>query len=61
MTTLPPRIDCGVCVAIDRGFTTFTHTTMSPSLVRPAVYPHAEAAPRSATFLSTRCSTASPK
>jgi len=42
-TTLPPRIDRGVCVAIDRGFTTFTHTRMSPSLVRPAVYPHAKA------------------
>jgi len=42
-TTLPPRIDRGVCVAIDRGFTTFTHTSMSPSLVRPAVYPHAKA------------------
>jgi nucleoside-diphosphate-sugar epimerase len=42
-TTLPPTVDRGVCVAIDRGFSAFTRTTMSPSLVRPAVYPHAKA------------------
>jgi nucleoside-diphosphate-sugar epimerase len=41
--TLPPRVDRGVCVAIDRGFSVFTHTQMSPSLVRPAYYPHAKA------------------
>jgi nucleoside-diphosphate-sugar epimerase len=42
-TTLPPKVDRGVCVAIDRGFSTITRTKMSPSLVRPALYPHAKA------------------
>ena len=41
--TLPPTVDRGVCVALDRGFSTFTRTQMSPSLVRPAIYPHAKA------------------
>lgn len=41
--TLPPRVDRGVCQAIDRGFRAFTHTQMSPSLVRPAIYPHTNA------------------
>jgi nucleoside-diphosphate-sugar epimerase len=41
--TLPPRIDRGVCAAVDRGFRAFTRTQMSPSLVRPAFYPHAKA------------------
>jgi dihydroflavonol-4-reductase len=41
--TLPPKFDRGVCVAIDRGFSTITRTKMSPSLVRPAVYPHVKA------------------
>jgi nucleoside-diphosphate-sugar epimerase len=41
--TLPARVDRGVCVAIDRLFTAFTRTEMSPSLLRPAFYPHAKA------------------
>jgi nucleoside-diphosphate-sugar epimerase len=41
--TLPPRVDHGVRAAIDRGFQAFTRTQMSPSLVRPAIYPHAKA------------------
>ena len=41
--TLPPGIDRGVRMAIDRGFAAFTRTQMSPSLLRPSVYPHAKA------------------
>jgi nucleoside-diphosphate-sugar epimerase len=41
--TLPPGIDRLMCMAIDRGFRAFTHAEMSPSLVRPARYPHDKA------------------
>ena len=41
--TLPPNVDRGLRVAIERAFSVFTRTQMSPSLVRPAVYPHAKA------------------
>jgi len=38
--TLPPGLDRLACVAIDRGFRAFTRAQVSPSLIRPAHYPH---------------------
>lgn len=40
---LPPGVDRGVCITVDRLFRAFTGSTLSPSLVRPAYYPHAKA------------------
>jgi nucleoside-diphosphate-sugar epimerase len=40
---LPPWMDRGVCVAVDRAFRAFTGSTLSPSLVRPMYYPHVKA------------------
>ena len=41
--SLPHSLDRGMCAAIESGFRTLTRTTLSPSLVRPSVYPHAKA------------------
>lgn len=40
---LPRPIDRGLCIGIDRLFQWVTRTALSPSLVSPALYPHAKA------------------